>query len=366
MLFTQNQRTDSGPRRYTESIYEFLDRSARQEYEKVRTVLEKWCASVPDAERNEFIQRLSSGADHAFHAAFLELYIHELLICMNHKVVFHPELLDSTRHPDFFATAQDGSECIVECTVATEESDKERSARARLNTLYEMINQIESPDVFLALRITGTPNSPVKLVDWQNQIQEWLGTLDYDALQAVVSLTDDDQLPHLELKHDGLLVIIKPIPKKHSCRSKASRNIGLLSSEARFVTSQNKIREKILKKANYYGKFQCPYIIVVNCLGEYSDEEEIHAAIFGESGLWKKSTTKSQTRVSAVLAIHQLLPWSVTVAKARLYHNPNAKHPYSGPLTSLPHTTSELEIDGIHPHVAMRVDAKWPHGESIA
>jgi hypothetical protein len=364
MLFTRNQRTDSGPRRYTESMYEFLDRSARHEYEKIRTLLEDWCTRVPDTEHNEFIQRITSGDDHAFHAAFLEIYTHELLICTNHNIVIHPELSDSTKRPDFLASAQDGTECIVECTVATEESVKERAAKARLNTLFDSLNRVNSPDVFLDLRIAGTPNSPVKISDWQKQVQEWLGALDYEALQAMGPVPDDDQLPNLDLHHDGLFVTIRPRPKKSSTHGKPDRPIGIQSFEACMVSSHNKIRESIHDKASCYGNLQRPYVIVLNCLGEYSDDEEIHNAMFGDSGLWKNTTKVTHTRVSAVFAIHHLLPWSIAVAEARLFHNPNAKHPYSGPLTSFPQTTYESEIDGIHPYVALRVDAKWPHGES--
>ena len=366
MLFKQTTRTDESPKSCAESTYAHLDRSCRPEYERIRTLIEDWCARVPSLERNEFIQRITSGDDLAFHSTLLELYTHELLLSTGHDVRFHPEPPDTTRRPDFLAVAQDGSQTVVECTVATEDSDGERAAQARLNTLYNSINGVSSPDVFLDLRIAGTPNSCVPGSRWRKQIQDWVNALDYEALLRMGPIPNDDKLARLELDHDGLSVTIKPIPKKRSARGKPGRPIGLQSFEGCMVTSHNQIRETVRDKASRYGAMQCPYVVVVNCLGEHADEEEIHGAMFGYSGLWSNPTRAAHTRVSAVLAIQHLLPWSIAVAEARLFHNPNAKFPYVGALASFPQTTYNSETDGIHARIAMRVDAAWPHLSTAA
>src|SRR5262245_33435469 len=132
MLFEKMVRMDASPKRYTENSFDHLNRSSRPEYEKMRVLIEEWCGHVPDSERKELIRRFASGDDNAFHSAFLELYVHELLLVTGHIVTFHPEVSDVSKRPDFLATAADGSETIVECTVATEISSIDRAAQARI------------------------------------------------------------------------------------------------------------------------------------------------------------------------------------------------------------------------------------------
>lgn len=361
MIFTQNARTDTSPKTHRESTFLHIDRSARPEYGRIRTLIEDWCSRVPETERHEFIQRIKSGDDLAFHSAFLELYTHELLLATRHSVVFHPKLTDTSRRPDFLATDSEGQELIVECTVATEDSDADRAAQARLNTLYDSINRVRCDDVFLDLRIAGRPNSPVPGLRWRQEIQSWVDSLDCEALLAMGPVPNDSQLPRLDRDHDGLHLTIKPIPKKPEARGKGQRPIGVQAFEGCMVTSHDEIRETVRDKAGRYGTPKRPYILVVNCLGEHADEEEIHGAMFGHSGIWRDTDTPMFTRVSAVLALHHLLPWSVAAASARLFHNPHAAFPYSGLLATLPRTTYNSEMNGVHPSEAMQIDSDWPH-----
>ena len=361
MIFSQNSRTDTSPRSYTESTFAHLDRSACSEYGRIRSLIEEWCSRVPDDERHEIIRRITPGKDLALHSAFLELYTHELLLATGHSVTFHPVLLGTRKRPDFLVTDHDGNEAIIECTVATEESDSDRAAQARLDTLYDAINRVNCADVFLDLRITGTPNSPVAGRRWRSEIQRWVDSLDYDGLLAMAPFPNHWELPKLDLCRDGLHVTITPIPKKPSARGKGQRSVGIQSIPGCMVTSHDKIRETVRHKAGRYGAMSRPYIIVVNCLGSLADEEEIHGAIFGGSGIWSNAAYPAHTRVSAVLAVHHLLPWSVPRAPARLFPNPNAAREYTGPLTTLPQTTYDSRIEGKHPSEAMRIAQDWPY-----
>ncbi len=47
-LFDDNVRTYDGLREPRESIYQFLNRSARPEYEETRNLLEKWFQDYPE------------------------------------------------------------------------------------------------------------------------------------------------------------------------------------------------------------------------------------------------------------------------------------------------------------------------------
>ena len=52
MLFTDRTRTDLGPPGHTESEFEYLDRSARPEAERVRQVLDEWLSRYPPQEQD--------------------------------------------------------------------------------------------------------------------------------------------------------------------------------------------------------------------------------------------------------------------------------------------------------------------------
>jgi hypothetical protein len=341
-------------------MYEYMDRTARPECAKVRELIEEWLSSVPEPERDEFIRRFQSCDDIAFHSAFLELYAHSLLRATHHSVEFHPRLAGTTKRPDFLAKGVDGRELIVECTVATEESAADRAAQARKNVLYDSINRVVCDDVFLDLRIEGSPNSPVPGRKWITIIQNWVNSLNYNALVKLGPLPNDAEKPRLELEHDGLYLTIKPIPKKSSARGKGQPSIGAQSFDAYWVDSHADIRETIRDKASRYGSMSRPYIVVVNCLGTNADEEEINGAIFGHAGLWHDIENPTNKRVSAVVAIEQLLPWSVSRASARFFNNPNATFPYSGALSILPQTTHNSKIDGIPAGRILGLDPIWP------
>ena len=331
MIFSKKARTDTSPKSYSESTYSYLNRSARPEYDRIRTLIEGWCGHVPDDERHEFVQRITSGDDLAFHSAFLELYTHELLLATGHSVTFHPQLPGTSKRPDFLVTDGDGNEAIIECTVATEDSDSDRAAQARLNTLYDAINRVNCPGLFLHLRIAGTPNTPVAGKRWRKKIQQWVNSLNYDSLLAMDSVPSHAELPRLEICHDGLHVTILPIPKTPSARGRGQRPIGMQSFPGCMVTSHNEIRKTVRDKTGRYGSMTRPYVIVVNCLGPLADDEEIQWAVFGHAGIWSNPDNPAHTRISAVFALNHLFPWSIAVAYARLFPNPNAAFPYSGP-----------------------------------
>src|SRR5262249_4471307 len=158
---------------------------------------------------------------------------------------------------------------------ATEQSQKDRAAQARLNVIYDTINKISCPDVFLSLRISGSPESPIPGKQWKSRIQQWVNSLDYEELLRMGPVPNDEELQMLELTHDGLEITIKPIPKKRSARGSDAPPIGVQMGEGEWVTSHDEIRETIRDKAGRYGPVDRPYVVVINCLGEMADAEEI-------------------------------------------------------------------------------------------
>jgi hypothetical protein len=186
--------------------------------------------------------------------------------------------------------------------------------------------------------------------------------LDVDAVAQLGRADRFDELPCLPLEHDGFSIVLTPIAKKLEARGNRGRPIGVLSSEAGWVTSRYEIAAGLKQKASRYARPAYPYVIVLNCLGEMCDDEEIEEAIFGDGGLWPKRRVPQHTRVSAVLALRHLRPWTVRSVSATLFHNPDCTHPYTGPLTALRETGRDYQKDGIVPGSILGIPLGWPDG----
>ncbi len=119
-VFSSSARTDSSPRGHTESLFSCLDRRAGADYDRIRALLESWLASVPDAPRLDLSRRIQCGDEHAFHSAFLELYLHALLTSLGHSIEAHPRMTGSPKQPDYLAISPDTGRTFVEATVVTE------------------------------------------------------------------------------------------------------------------------------------------------------------------------------------------------------------------------------------------------------
>ncbi len=246
----------------------------------------------------------------------------------------------------------------------TETSDWQRSADARLNTLLDQVNKVCSPDYFLDLSYSGELKSPPPSKQWRQRIQSFVDSLDYDDIVRIGCSSRFDDLPSIELEHDGFVLSIEPIAKKETARGNPGRPIGVQSGEGCWVTSRLAIRDNLKKKAMRYGQLQEPYVIAINCLGEMCDVEEIEEGVFGKDGLWTLSVP-AYKRMSAVLATWHLLPWSISKSPARLFHNPHAAHPYVGKLCELPQArlgSAGIErTDGTPPRSYFGLDESWPY-----
>jgi hypothetical protein len=316
-------------------VFACLERRGGHEYDAIRANIESWLQAYPVESLSELLGRFRTDEDWQFHSAFLELYVHELLRRLSHKVTTHPRLPNTPKQPDFLATAADCA-AYIECVVVSETSAEERGSQKRLGSLYDAIDKLNSPDFFLALHTEGSPGTPVSGKNWRRKIQDWINSLNYDQIADLGQQGRFEELPSIELCHDGLLVRVEPIAKKGDARGKPSaRPIGALAGDAVWVTSRIAIAEALREKATRYGQLHAPYVVFVNCLGEMCDLEEIREAIYGAGGLWPDGK-REFTRLSAVVALYHLLPWSVPRANICLFPNPNAAYPYDGPLTQLP------------------------------
>ena len=144
-LFSDITRTDSGPRRYIESSAEYLDRSAQPEAANIRRLLEDWFSRYLE-HRMELHGRLCSADDTHHHAATFELALHELLVRLGMTLEVHPCAETNRGRPEFWVRTAAGETFLLEAVTASLSSAQNRRADRLIDTVYDQINQLDSPN----------------------------------------------------------------------------------------------------------------------------------------------------------------------------------------------------------------------------
>ena len=125
--------------------------------------------------------------------------------------------------------------------------------------------------------------------------------------------------------------------------------------DASWVQPRLAIRDAVNGKATRYGDLDLPYVVAVNAMSDFANEEDAVDALFGPlativqrtgegdehefarlpdsvwNSEWKGPGEPTNTRVSAVLSTERLTPWSVGQQRARLIINPWAQKPLPEP-----------------------------------
>ena len=125
--------------RYSESHFDYLNRSAHKWARTVRDTFESWYAQFPEAKKPDLRSRFRSD-DGQLLGASLEIVTHAILESVATDVGVEPDLAGG--RPDFEASYQ-GTTFAAESTVA-HESDSTVSGTRRENTVKDLINSIDS------------------------------------------------------------------------------------------------------------------------------------------------------------------------------------------------------------------------------
>jgi hypothetical protein len=348
-IFDQGQRTDATPATYSESTFAFLNRAAGPFWQRIRDLIEAWFQQLCDDAKADVAGRLRSGEDRQFHAAFLELYCHEMLLRLGYRVTCHPDL--NRGRPDFLA--ENGQDSLVlEATVAAH-SDKEVAAGRREGQVYDAINRIRSPDFFLYVEVEQASQSPLSASRLRPRLEAWLKALDYDEIRRLAEAGNffrSPDTPRFRWDHGGWRIEFMPIPKKEARGKPGLRPIGLHAPKGGFENDSGLIRKAVMDKANAYGQFDIPYVIAIGVHDLFPDHIDLTNALFGSEqltvrthedgrietfpgrardGVWIGPRGPQYRRVSGVLTAPGLLPWTVATAVPTLWHHPAAAHELS-------------------------------------
>ena len=107
-LFDECNRTYSKRALYFETRFHFLNRSTWPECARIREVLEIWFSRYPSEHQCELAARFR-GDRWEYEAAFLELYLHELLVRLTYQREAHPQPDAASQIPELVVHTARGS-----------------------------------------------------------------------------------------------------------------------------------------------------------------------------------------------------------------------------------------------------------------
>lgn len=383
MLFEERHQTDLEPAAHKELWWDFLLRSGRPEEARIRRVLNEWFSRYPEEHRTQLSARLSGRDPDNANSSFFELYLHELFLRSGHIVTVEPASPDgSSSRPDFLLSDHEGHLLYVEAVCATDRSRRERGAESRMNEFYDAINDLDSPDFFVGLEVNGTPCTPVPRGRLISELRIFVCAQDYGNCLAFLENGGLAALPRGRFSHDGWDIDYFVVPKQDLRGTTGVRPLGLLMSGVQWVDTLSAARKAISGKVSQHGELGQPYLIAVNVGNPFFDFDNAVEVLFGQEevrivtysdgtsvstesrkpdGILCNRQGPQNTRVSAVLFVRQLMPWTVVAHQPLVIHNPWTRHPAAA---CLPRLRAHLPNEGgqLHErpgHSSARLFALW-------
>lgn len=386
MIFQDIPRTDSRNKQYSESDYEYLNRSDRDESECIRCTLNAWFKKYPDNEKQDLIARIKSRDNYQHYSATFELYLHELLLNLGYEIDVHPQTNNCKNTcPDFLVTDSEGFQFYIEAVQSSDINKHERSGENRLNVVFDSINKITSYNYFLEIDYEDLPPSSPSGKKLRTELEKWLNSLDYN--EACSNLKDDDfsKLPKYTFTHEGWKALFTAIPRSAEKRETPLDNvIGMLSPGARWLSTWETIRDTLVAKGKHYGALDLPLIIAVNANVFHLDRISIMEALFGQeqfifnrntktegpemrrspNGLWQGPKGIRYKRISGILIGFGIKPWTFGVREMTLYKNPWAYNALKGRVFSMPFAEADEGKmkwhEGTHPKDILKLQPCYP------
>lgn len=222
---------------------------------------------------------MRSTDDRHFKAAFFELYLHECLLRMGYSVTCHPELKGTGRRPDFLAQ-EPSSSIYVEARPASL-SDNAVRGSARVTTIYDSLDKLDSPNFFLWIDVVKQGPNPPSVRSLRSRLERWLAALNPDDY-SLVNMGRED-LPSCVLRSWRL-----GNPIRRNCqiaggsRKAGIRPLGIFGGGAAcWVEDEDGIRGALADKGSAYGSLGATFIVAVASSSISSDDHDVLGALYG-------------------------------------------------------------------------------------
>lgn len=357
-LFDDIVRTDRRPRGQNEGGFDYVNVSARPGIAAIREVLERWFVHLPDNAKADIRGRFRKRDETPHQSALYELFWHELLCASGYTIEVHPTLSDVPTTPDFLLKEAEIPRFYLEATLAMPPRDA--STDPRLAELEDTLNRMDSPDYFVKVEFRGSPTGNIRGRLIRDRLARWLRQLDFAEVSRLYKNRDSEALPEFMWEEQGVLLSFKPVPKGPELRgTPGARPIGTVAPmdmEFRQLQTHEDIRAALEGKAVKYGYLDLPFVVAVNVMDDFCDDDDICNALFGDlqvvatrladggwqhrsrrarNGLWYGGKGPRNIPVSAVVVTHQLKPTTLRRRTVEVIHNPWAARPLPSACFSL-------------------------------
>lgn len=349
-IFSEIPRTDPSPAAHGDGQFKFLDRVSGPYWDQVRELIEDWFSRLSPDAQGDVRGRLRSKDDRQVRGAFFELYLHECLLRMGYVVTCHPVLEGTSRRPDF-AAEKDGRLIYIEARSASD-SDGSVGAAARINTVYQSLDKLDSPNFFLWIEVVRQGPGPLRAKPLRGRLDRWLSGLDPDSYTPGGRR---DALPshHYEEKPEdgdaGWIIDFWAIPRPPEARDReGSRPLGIFDGgNATWAYDEDGILGALHDKGAAYGTLGAPFIVAVASSSMSLDDHDVLDALFGTgalqintaangteshvygrnaNGYWYAGDHWDHRGVSAVLVVKQLHPAFVGNQLHTIWEHPDPDH----------------------------------------
>lgn len=354
-LFDEGERTNFSDPIRSQSHYDYLNTSAREEAVEIRRVFQTMFEAFPEADKGSLFADFTSDRNETHLAAVLELVTFSLLVSSGNRcLAVHPELPKSEKQPDFLFENAQGEKFYVECVYSQGVSSEQSGAKKRKESVLEIVDQIDSPIYWLDVDMEGEPRSPPSLKKIRASLQKFVDELPNDFSEEV--LRDFPEKLAFQEEFGGASLIVKPFSRR--AEGGPQRTIGLEFGGVSWHSPGTAAKNVLKKKAARYGELDAPFLIVVGGRGSGFSAKDVDSTLYGlttsrlgddkifRTGDTLLSETKN-TRVSAVLSICELNCWSLASRKGVLHINPWAN--CSLPDLGLKVSKSHFQLDGFSP-----------------
>lgn len=383
-VYAGRSRTDSSPKRVSETEAEFFDRVAGPYWDQVREVINEWWSHLPDHVQPGVRSRLlDRNSDSNVFSALWELYLHEMLLGSGCTVEIERTLGTSGKCPDFLATRH-GEQFVVEA-IWTSQRVSDAVHSGLTPPLIDAIDGVSSPNFFLSVSIneTGPAAPPQKRL--KAGLTQWLTKLDPDQV-----LADYEQhkvpLPTHTWYEASWSISFTAIPRSPDNRGGPSvRTIGIYPTMFWSNSRPDLVLDAVKKKGRKYGELSLPFIVAVGHAAAFPGDEDIASSLYGRSveyaraggtssfgrlpdGYWTPTRDHGHGGVSGALVVDNPAPWTWTKNTPVLWRSPD---PNSIPAPVLP-TWATMQLVGTQverqpasasAHTAVKLAEHWPTGD---
>lgn len=368
-IFNQSkERLDTSAKLHTQTNYQYLNQSGTPYAQKIREVLNN-CFDLYDydeAEKKEILQRIRGSNEVNFHSACFELFVNALLVNQGYKLLPHPVLEHSAKHPDFLVTSPSGEKFYLELVTGVEDTHS-----SHLNSILDVFEKNSHPNFFISIQHNnGEMSSSPKTSDLKRTIFNWLDSLNPDEVLDEIkegmknntgSIFDG---PSIKWTHEAFEIKMTALPVSLEKRGKTTRLYGISSSGVVCLNNDEIIRSSLKAKSGRYGDLDKPFIIATALRPSHFkfgiDEDDKKQALLGSyqpilnletntseinfsgQGFWIYNSKPINTRVSGVWFFNNIDCYSLEGLESDLFINPWSQINLNQALNEFPKTTIDL------------------------